>query len=122
MVFDPDWKDRMPAPQETRVVNISYDSSYDVYIGREGKGMDGYFGNPHPVNPRRCPICQTIHQRGEAIAAFRKDFYHRLMCDPEYLKRVVNLKGYVLGCFCKPYGCHGDVIKEWLDSLPECNQ
>ena len=29
----------------TRVVNIR-EEDYDVYIGRAGRGMDGYFGNP----------------------------------------------------------------------------
>ena len=30
----------------TRVVNIRYEEC-DVYIGRAGKGCDGYFGNPY---------------------------------------------------------------------------
>ena len=145
MTFDPDWKERSPdlmvdlmvelknfnsqwglnrtivkpatVIPETRVVNMSHDS-YDVYIGREGKGQDGYFGNKHPVSPRRCPFCLTVHTRAEAIAEFKKDFYRRIMCDREYLKRVVNLRGYILGCFCVPARCHGEVIKEWLDKLP----
>jgi hypothetical protein len=100
----------------TQVVNIAHEDC-NVYIGRAGHGQDGYFGNPHPVN-RMCPICHVIHQRGEAIAEFKKDFYRRIMCDTEYLKRVVALKDCVLGCFCAPNACHGDVIKEWLDNLP----
>ena len=31
--------------KHTRVVNIRKEA-YDVYIGRAGKGQDGYFGNP----------------------------------------------------------------------------
>ncbi len=31
--------------KHTRVVNIRK-KAYDVYIGRAGKGQDGYFGNP----------------------------------------------------------------------------
>ena len=30
---------------KTRVVNIK-EEKYDVYIGRAGRGQDGYFGNP----------------------------------------------------------------------------
>ena len=29
----------------TKVVNL-YKEPYEVYIGRSGKGKDGYFGNP----------------------------------------------------------------------------
>lgn len=32
----------------TKVVNI-YKDKFDVYIGRPGKGNDGYFGNPFPL-------------------------------------------------------------------------
>ena len=30
---------------------------------------------------------------------------------------VVKLKGKTLGCFCKPYPCHGDIIAEYLNLL-----
>jgi hypothetical protein len=32
------------------------------------------------------------------------------------LRKIEELKGKVLGCFCKPNACHGDVIKEYLDN------
>jgi hypothetical protein len=100
----------------TSIVNLRIES-YDVYIGRPGKGMNGYFGNSHPVG--YCEICRKEHQRGEAIAEFKKDFYRRIMNDKEFLRRVLELKDKTLGCFCKPMNqCHGEIIAEWLDSLP----
>lgn len=37
------------------------------------------------------------------------------------ITKVVNikkeLKGKILGCFCKPKACHCDIIKEYLDNL-----
>lgn len=101
----------------TQVVNLVKGEPYDVYIGRAGKGQDGYFGNPHPIG-RRCPICATVHARGEGIEEFKKDFLNRIETDSEFVQRVKELKGKRLGCFCKPHPCHGDVYKEWLDSLP----
>ena len=87
----------------------------DVYIGRAGHGEDGYFGNPHPMN-RLCPICRAVHTRGEAVAAFKRTFWERIHNDPEYLKRILELKDKRLVCFCKPLAYHGDVIKAWFDA------
>ena len=121
MTFDPDYKERAEFNSQvdntTKVVNLKLEN-YDVYIGRSGHGQDGYFGNLHFVRGI-CPICKIEHNRDQAIAAFKKDFYRRIMCDSEYLKRVIELKGKKLGCFCKPaYACHGDIIAEFVNSLP----
>ncbi len=90
------------------VVNM-YRDDYDVYIGRAGKGQSGYFGNPFHNGTR-----------SENIEAFRKYFYERLKTDPEFNRRVRNLKGKRLACFCKPKNaCHGDVIVQYLNGLPE---
>jgi len=97
----------------TKVVNLNFEK-YDVYIGRPGHGKDGYFGNKHPVD-RYCPICKKIHTRAEAIAAFKVDFYSRIENDKQYKQRILALKDKVLGCFCKPGKCHGDIIAEFLN-------
>jgi hypothetical protein len=93
--------------RETFVVNL-HKEDFDVYIGRKGKGQDGYFGNPFHNGTR-----------SENIAAFRKYFYDRLKTDPIFNRRVRSLKGKILGCFCKPRACHGDVIAEYLNGLPD---
>lgn len=93
--------------KETFIVNI-YREPYDVYIGRAGKGQSGEFGNPYHGMPR-----------AESIALFRKYFYERLKSDPMFNRRVRSLKGKILGCFCKPQPCHGDVIIEYLNGLPD---
>lgn len=92
----------------TNVVNIRT-SGYDVYIGRAGKGQDGYFGNPFRL--------RTSESRGATIERYREYFYKRLEKDPEFKDRIHELKGKTLGCFCKPYACHGDVIAEYLNNL-----
>jgi hypothetical protein len=94
----------------TKAVNIRY-SGYDVYIGRAGRGEDGYFGNPFRLKPSET--------RGATIERYRTYFHDRLKTDPEFKRRVHELKGRTLGCFCKPYPCHGDVMAEYLNSLPE---
>ena len=93
---------------QTKVVNIRI-SDYDVYIGRAGHGEDGYFGNPFRL--------RYNEPRGITIEKYRKYFYNRLKTDPEFKRRIESLKGLTLGCFCKPYACHGDVIAEYLEKL-----
>jgi hypothetical protein len=94
----------------TKTVNI-YSSGYDVYIGRAGKSQDGNFGNPFRL--------RAFEERGATIERYRKYFHNRMETDPEFKRRVHELKGKTLGCFCKPYPCHGDVIADYLNNLPE---
>jgi hypothetical protein len=95
----------------TRVINLRT-ASYDVYIGRAGKGHDGYFGNPFILNPRGDKDARLF-----CIMQYRGWFYKRMETDPEFKRRVHELKDKTLGCFCKPLACHGDVIAEYLNNL-----
>jgi hypothetical protein len=100
----------MAGAKKTQAVNIFRDA-YDVYIGRPGHGEDGYFGNPYTVDE---------YGREEALAKYKAYFEHRIKTDPEFLRRVLLLRGKRLGCFCKPWSaCHGDIIAAWLDQQPE---
>lgn len=94
----------------TYVVHLGR-SAYDVYIGRAGKGHDGYFGNPIKL--------EHESERDKVLGRYRDYFYKRLESDPEFKRRIHELRGKILGCFCKPLKCHGDVIAEYLNSLPE---
>lgn len=95
--------------KETKVVNL-YKERYDVYIGRPGKGQKGYFGNPFSIPPKA-----TAEERQICLDKYREYFYKRLSADVEFRQRVNELQGKVLGCFCKPKLCHGDVIAEYLN-------
>ena len=93
---------------KTNVVNLK-NEKYDVYIGRAGRGQDGYFGNPFMLSAGQ--------SRGSSLDKYRAYFYDRLKKDHEFRNRINGLRGKTLGCFCKPYPCHGDVIAEYLNSL-----
>lgn len=90
------------------VVNLRKEP-FDVYIGRAGKGCDGYFGNPFRLG--------AGESRGATLANYRSHFHERLTNDEEFRKRVRGLRGKVLGCFCKPASCHGDIIAEYVNGL-----
>jgi len=94
-----------------RVVNL-YKEKYDIYIGRPGKGRDGYYGNPFPL---KTPATES--DLAECLRLYREYFYQRLDEDIEFRIKILALKEKVLGCFCKPKGCHGDVIVEYLEGV-----
>ncbi len=92
----------------TRVVNVrdlTHDWENDpafVYIGRQGRGHEGYFGNPFYLSPGQ--------DRGTTLAAYSKYFHDRLANDGLFCTNIWDLRGKTLVCFCSPLPCHGNVI------------
>lgn len=97
---------------QTKIVNLRKEK-YDVYIGRKGRFNDGYFGNPFPLKSKKFP---NGFSREDCLKAYRFYFNYRIKTDQLFKERVDFLRGKVLGCFCKPHACHGDVIVEYLES------
>lgn len=92
---------------KTRIVNI-HKEPYDIYIGRAGKGQDGYFGNPFPLKPGE--------EKGSTLIKYKEYFLNRINTDPEFKSKILALKDKTLGCFCKPHACHGDIIIKYLNN------
>jgi len=87
--------------EKPKVVNIGHGDSYDVYIGRAGKGCNGYFGNPIREGTRK-----------QKLDGFREYAFTRIQQDAEFRQKIKSLEGKTLGCFCKPKPCHGDILAE----------
>lgn len=83
----------------TRVVHCMK-SPYDVYIGRKtGKfKTDSIWHNPYYIG--------KDGTRKEVIAKYRVYILGR----PDLMALLPTLKGKVLGCWCTPESCHGDVL------------
>lgn len=103
----------------TTVVNLKTDP-YDVYIGRQ-PGQDLHFGNPFShVNSSYAKVRVTT--RADAVRQFEAwvSGRHWEDLEPERRKWIVDtlhtLKGKVLGCFCKPQDCHGDILAIMADA------
>lgn len=79
----------------TRVVN-RHREPFDVYIGRGSK-----WGNPFVIG--------VDGTRREVIERYRRWIVRQPQFDD-----LEELRGKVLGCFCKPLPCHGDVLVEFL--------
>ena len=96
----------------TKVVNIKKEK-YDVYIGR-----GSIFGNPYTHLPIQNTQAQAqVKSREEAIEKYKEYFYEKIEKDPEFLDDILRLKDRVLGCYCAPKSCHGNIIAEFLDKL-----
>ncbi len=72
-------------------------SKYDVYIGR-----GSIWGNPFVIG--------KDGSRDEVIEKYRSYILNK----PELIAKLDTLKGKVLGCWCKPQRCHGDVLIELI--------
>lgn len=73
---------------------------YDVYIGRPG-----LWGNPFHVD--------VDGTREECIQMY-EDW---IKTQPELMRQLCSLKGRVLGCWCSPKPCHGDVLIRLANAL-----
>lgn len=92
----------------TRIVNIKHESNYDIYIGRAMPRL-GLKKSPY-ANPFKIGKDGT---RKAVIEKYREWFLNK----PELVERAKQeLKGKILGCWCKPEACHGDVLAEVVDS------
>lgn len=109
----------MQAP-ETQVVRIRRSNKEgvvqgcDFYIGRrQNQGgwnlEDSPFHNPYPVKK---------YGFSESMRLFRVHLNELIKNDPEnYIMGLYHLSGKKLGCWCKPKGCHGDILKEYADHI-----
>ena len=91
----------------TRVVHCRKEP-YDVYIGRPSK-----WGNPftHLSDSTRAEF--IVPTRDDAIDAFEEWITNG---DGQHLLADLHeLKGKVLGCWCKPKRCHGDVLVKLIE-------
>jgi len=74
-------------------------SKYDVYIGRPSK-----WGNPFEIG-----------KDGDRATVIRK-YREWLVTQPDLMAALPELKGKVLGCWCAPKACHGDVLHAMANS------
>ncbi len=76
-----------------RVVHCRRDP-YDLYIGRPSK-----WGNPYRIGPD-----------GDREQVIRRFEHHLRFERGDLLDDLAELHGTVLGCWCAPSPCHGDVL------------
>lgn len=81
-----------------RVVHCKKEK-FDVYIGRPS-----IWGNPYIVD---------VDGDRESCVQKYKEYLQRTKT---LLALLPSLRGKILGCWCHPRPCHGDVLKEFVDA------
>jgi hypothetical protein len=76
---------------------------FDVYIGRPSK-----WGNPFEIG--------KDGTREQVIALYEA----WIKTQPDLMKALPELEGKILGCWCHPKACHGDVLIK-LITENDCN-
>lgn len=84
--------------------------SCDVYIGRAVRRGGWDLPASKWANPFTVAQCGSAEA---AVAEYRK----HLMRRPDLIAALPELRAKVLGCFCKPDACHGDVLVEMVNAL-----
>ena len=82
-----------------------------VYIGRSNRWQ----GLPESPWSNRACVLQRGASDAERIAAVI-GFERNLLVRSDLLDRLFSLRGCVLGCWCSPKACHGDVIARLVNS------
>ena len=84
---------------KTKVVHCKHER-YDVYIGRPSK-----WGNPFSIG--------KDGTRKEVILKYIEYIFN----NKQLMKDLPELKGKILGCWCKPNACHGDILAKLADRI-----
>lgn len=79
---------------------------YDVYIGRPSK-----WGNP--FSHKEANNVEMVGSRDESISKYQEWLFKQ----PELLRSVHELRGKVLGCWCAPKSCHGEVLRRLAHNM-----
>jgi hypothetical protein len=87
---------------ETRVVHLGRES-YDIYIGRE------YRRGKYDLDKSPWRNHFEIGKDGDRAEVIAK-YADWLPTQPQLIARLPELRGKVLGCWCAPKPCHGDVL------------
>lgn len=89
----------------TRLVHCNQEP-YDVYIGRPSK-----WGNPFTHIIGKETLAEfVVETREEAIIKYKE----YLLNNQELMDDLGELEGKVLGCWCYPKSCHGNILMELL--------
>lgn len=116
---------------QTNVVNIKVNNlrpNYDnlqewckdcnnVYIGRRGVVFVNGTRFPYESSIWANPFKITKEMdRSECIAKYEQ-YIRQKIVDEKLQKELLCLKGKTLGCWCKPEGCHGDILIKLIDEF-----
>ena len=89
-----------------KIVNLRKEE-YDIYIGRGSE-----WGNPFKIGKDGTRE-EVIEKYEEWLLEIRSAPNNAIR--PSLVRAKIFLKDKILGCFCKPKACHGDILKQFVD-------
>jgi len=97
----------------TRVVHCKRES-YDVLIDRTTP-----YGNPFIIGKdgTREEVCEKYEDWLIQWLRYGKEIVIRGYSNKWVCQHLDNLRGNILGCWCKPKQCHGDILAKLADLL-----
>jgi len=87
-----------------RVVHCKKEE-FDVYVGRGSK-----WGNPYSHKEGTLAE-EVVGSRSEAIQKYEE----YLLSNEDLMRDLPELRGKILGCWCKPKSCHGDILIKYAN-------
>lgn len=98
---------------ETKIVRLKRSKGKvvqgcDIYIGRKCTMGGWNLSQSKWSNPFSVTSCGSSEN---AVKKYREF----LLGNQVLLSQIQELKGKILGCWCKPHACHGDVLLELLN-------
>ena len=95
-----------------------------ITIGRKNDRNAQYIGRGSPLgNPFRIHDYGSKVERDEVVEKYRQYFEREyknndaMLRELRRLYRIAANGDLILGCFCAPKRCHGEVIKEFLERM-----
>lgn len=92
----------------TTVVN-KYKEPYTIFIGR-GSMWGNTFSHKDGTKAQF-----RVETREEAIESYRNWLWVQIRSGKITKEQILALDGEVLGCYCKPQACHGDILVKAID-------
>lgn len=108
---------------KTMVINIKSGEKYDVYIGRNMMFTKYKLSKSKWANPFQVDIYNkdgTIKKKrdGSNFDVMLKYGHYILELKQRHLlSDLMELKDKVLGCWCKPNFCHGDILVNLIETM-----
>jgi hypothetical protein len=91
----------------------------NVYIGRAGivfidnvrfPKESSIWANPYKVGDKK-----GQYEREESLRLYENYIREKIKGSESMKEELLKLKGKNLGCWCKPEGCHGDILMKILE-------
>lgn len=106
-----------PSMSTTKVVNIRRDAAEVKQAVRDGRytyigrGMGSLWGNPFTW--KTGTQADFLVPKDECLTRYEAWIRQQ----PDLMAKLPDLRGRILGCFCKPAPCHGDILVRLIEEL-----